>query len=359
MAEEKDKSQQTEEPTQKRIEEARKKGQVVKSREPSTAIAFLVLGLLLISGAGSFLAGTLKGSMGQFLLGDWHDAFSPDGMQRLFWQISADMALILATLTIPVLLLSLLAMFVISRPVLTFSPLKPKLERIDPIKGFKRMFSTRALVELLKSVLKLILISSVCWATASFYRVQALASTHMDAFTIGRLAFESSVWLVLGGGLFFLFLSAFDVLYQRWEHLKELRMTVKELKDEMKETEGDPHLKSRIRQIQMETARSRMMNDVPTADVVITNPTHIAVALKYEQGSAHAPKVVAKGKGRLAERIKEIAKENNVHIRENKVLARTLFKVVKVGQEIPEHLYEAVAIILAEVYNLKGMVPQR
>ena len=145
-----------------------------------------------------------------------------------------------------------------------------------------------------------------------------------------------------------------DVFYQRWEHTKSLRMSQKEIRDEHKESEGDPHLKAKIRQVQQEMARNRMMADVPKADVIITNPTHIAIALKYDAAKGGAPRVLAKGKGKVAEAIRAKAREHGVPIRENKPLARSLFKYVKLGDEIPDHLYEAVAIILAEIFRLKA-----
>ncbi|MFQ5335730.1 MAG: flagellar biosynthesis protein FlhB [Flavobacteriales bacterium] len=354
MAEDKDKSQQTEEPTQKKIEDARKKGQIVKSREPATAISFLLFGLLAIAGVGSYAMTQLNTMMHTYLGGQWHDVLTAGGVQRILVDIIIEMAVILLPFFIPIILLSLLVSFALGQPVLTFDPLKPKMERISFIKGMKRMFSLRSLVELLKSVMKLVIIAVLCWMTVSFYETAALNATFMEPIAIADLAVDSSVWLMLTCGALFFFIALADVLYQRWEHLKGLRMSIKEVRDEMKESEGDPHQKSRIRQIQMDQSRQRMMSDVPTADVVITNPTHLAIALKYEHGGSSAPVVVAKGQGKIAEKIRQIARENHVPIQENKLLARSLFKSVKVGGEIPEHLYEAVAIVLAEIFSLRG-----
>jgi len=354
MADEQDKSQQTEEPTQKKIEDARKKGQIVRSREPATAIAFLLFGLLSVAGVGNYAIMRLDMLMYTYLGGQWHDVFSADGMQRLLIDIVLEVAMILLPFFVPIILFSLLVSFAVGHPALTFEPLKPKMERISLIKGIKRVFSLRSVVELLKSVLKLVVIAVVCWVTISFYQTEALNATFMEPITIAGVAVDSSVWLMLACGALFFFIALADVLYQRWEHLKGLRMSIKEVRDEMKESEGDPHQKGRIRQIQMEQSRQRMMSDVPTADVVITNPTHVAVALKYEHGGTSAPLVVAKGQGKVAEKIRHIAREHGVPLRENKLLARSLFKCVKVGSEIPEHLYEAVAIILAEIFSLRG-----
>jgi len=193
-----------------------------------------------------------------------------------------------------------------------------------------------------------------CWFSIVDLLPLAIASVRQDALSIARIAVEGSLTLVGLVAFIFFFIALMDVIYQRWEHAKSQRMAQKEIRDEHKESEGDPHLKGKIRQIQMEQSRNRMMSDVPKADVIITNPTHIAIALSYPLGSAGAPKVLAKGRGKVAEKIREIARENEIPIRENKPLARSLFKSVKIGDEIPEHLYEAVAVIIAEIYRIKA-----
>jgi len=354
MADDQDKSQQTEEATPKREEDSRKKGQVPSSKEPSTALAFLVLASMGLTGAGAFAINRISGLMHDFLSGHVVMEATPEGMQILLLRISFDMAAIILPIALPVLFLGILVTFLVTGPVFTFETLKPKLEKISPAKGLKRLFSTKALSEFVKSLVKLCVISLACWMVISDLLPQAISMVSKDAGAIGNLAVDGSLKIAGLVAFIFFFIAATDVFYQRWEHAKSLRMAQKEIRDEHKETEGDPHLKSRIRQIQMEQARSRMMADVPNADVIITNPTHIAIALSYKLGSPNAPKILAKGKGKVAEKIREIARENNIVIRESKELARSLFKSAKVGDEIPGHLYEAVAIILAEIYRMKG-----
>jgi len=352
MAEEQDQSQKTEEATPKRLEESRKKGQVPTSREPATAIAFLTLASLGITGAGAYSMDRFGSLMRDFLAGKVTFEATPQGMQQLAIRLFGDLAAIILPIVLPVLLLGALATFLVTGPVFSFEPLRPKAEKISPAKGIKRLLSTRSLSEFIKSLLKLGVISLACWAIIDALLPAAVGAVRTDAADIARLAADGSLRLTALVAFVFFFVAILDVAYQRWEHGKSLRMGKQEVRDEHKETEGDPLIKSRIRQIQTEQARSRMMADVPKADVVITNPTHIAVALSYKLGSQSAPKVLAKGRGMVAETIRAIARKHGIAIRENRELARSLFKTVKVGDEIPAHLYEAVAIILAEIYSL-------
>ena len=354
MADDQDQSQKTEQATPKREEEARKKGQVATSKEPSTAFVFLMLASLGITGAGEFVAERLSRLMRDCFSGRLVIEANPDGMQMLILKLFSDIAAIVLPIVIPVMLIGVLVTMIVTGPVFSFETLKPKLEKISPMKGIKRMFSTRALSEFVKSLFKLSVISLACWYSMVDLLPQAIGAVRKDVFAIANIAVEGSLGLIGLVAAIFFFLALADVVYQRWEHAKSLRMAQKEIRDEHKETEGDPLIKAKIRQIQMEQARNRMMADVPDADVVITNPTHIAVALSYKMGSQGAPKVLAKGKGKVAEKIREIARQNQIVIRENKPLARSLFKSVKVGDEIPQHLYEAVAVIIAEIYRIKA-----
>ena len=354
MSDEQDKSQQTEEATPKRQEDARKKGQVPTSREPSTALSFLVLASLGLTGVGAFAIHRISNMMQDFFSGKVPFQANPQGIQELLLRVFGDIAAIVLPIVLPIMLLGMFVTVLVTGPVFTFETLKPKLEKVSPTKGIKRLFSTKALSEFVKSLLKLCVISLACWVIISDLLPESIGMIDKDVGTIANLAVEGSLKLAGLVAFIFLFVAGTDVFYQRWEHAKSLRMAQKEVRDEHKETEGDPLVKSKIRQIQMEQARSRMMSDVPKADVIITNPTHIAIALSYKLGSANAPRVLAKGKGKVAEKIREIARENNIAIRESKQLARSLFKSAKVGDEIPGHLYEAVAIILAEIYRMKG-----
>jgi flagellar biosynthesis protein FlhB len=231
--------------------------------------------------------------------------------------------------------------------------MKPKLEKVSPMKGFKRLFSTKSLAEFIKSILKIVIISLVC-ATIVTGLFPALLHTALQSPSdIAAMAVSGSVKIITLVAVVFGFIALADVLYQRWEHMKSMRMSKKEVRDEHKESEGDPQLKSKIRQIQMQQAQNRMMADVPKADVVITNPTRLAIALAYDPVSPGAPRVLAKGKGHVAAKIREIAAKHRIPMRENKPLARSLFKHVEIGDEIPEELFEAVAVILAEIFRLK------
>jgi len=353
MADEQDKSQQTEEASPKRLEDARKKGQVPSSKEPSTAISFLVLSLIVITGLGDWLADTLMQMMRGYLSGKFTMETTGKGMQTLLISTSADMAMIILPIALPAMLLGVLVTFLVSGPVFTFETMQPKLEKLSPLKGFKRLFSTKSLAEFIKSILKLTIISTICYITVSSLFPQILHAALKSPSDIATLAVAGSVQIVTLVAIIFGFMALADVLYQRWEHMKSMRMSKKEQRDEHKESEGDPQLKSKIRQIQMQQAQNRMMADVPKADVVITNPTRLAVALAYEPGSTGAPRVLAKGRGHIAAKIREIAHENRIPLRENKPLARSLFKHVEVGDEIPEDLFEAIAVILAEIFRIK------
>jgi len=354
LADEQDQSQKTEEATPKRQEDSRKKGQVPTSREPSTALTFLVLASLGFTGAGAFSIHRIITMMHDFISGKIIFEATPLGMQNLLLRLFADTAAILLPIVLPMMVLGMLITFLVTGPVFSFDTLKPKLEKISPLKGLKRMFSTRALSEFVKSLLKLCVISLACWWVMSGLFYSVLSSVRKDAASIAYLVVDGSLRLTALVGFIFLFVAGIDVIYQRWEHAKSLRMGQKEVRDEHKETEGDPLIKGKIRQIQMEQARSRMMADVPKADVIITNPTHLAVALSYKPDSPNAPKVLAKGRGKVAEKIKAIARDHHIVIRENRMLARSLFKSVRIGDEIPRHLYEAVAIVLAEIYRMKA-----
>ncbi len=353
MSDEQDKSQQTEEASDKRIEDARKKGQVPSSKEPSTAISFLVLPLIVMTGLGAWLAESIMQMMIFYLSGKYHLDATGTGMQTLLISTCIDMAKIILPIALPIMLLGVLITFLVSGPVFTFETMQPKLEKISPLKGFKKIFSTKSLAEFIKSILKLVIVSVVCSTIVSGLFPDILRSALHNPEDIATLAVSGSEQIITLVAVIFCFMALADVLYQRWEHMKSMRMSKKEVRDEHKESEGDPQQKSKIRQIQMQQSQNRMMADVPNADVVITNPTRLAVALAYEPGSISAPRVLAKGQGHIAAKIREIARENRIPLRENKPLARSLFKHVEIGDEIPEELFEAIAVILAEIFRLK------
>ncbi|OQX92747.1 MAG: flagellar biosynthesis protein FlhB, partial [candidate division Zixibacteria bacterium 4484_95] len=238
----------------------------------------------------------------------------------------------------------------------TLEPLTPKLDKLDIIKGLKRLFSTKTLFELFRDTIKVFIIGYVAFITLKGEMNNYIPLADQEVGQIMSFATRVALKVVLRAVGALLFLAILDYAYQKFEFEKKLRMTKKELKEEFKQYEGDPLIKSRIRRIQREMARTRMLQEIPDADVVITNPTHIAVALKYDADTMSAPKMIAKGERLLAEKIKEIAVKAAVPIVENKPLAKALFEAVEVGMMIPPRLFKAVAEVLAYVYKLKGKI---
>ncbi len=238
--------------------------------------------------------------------------------------------------------------------VFTLEPLKMKFDRLNPLAGLKRMFSPQKFIDLFKALFKIIGVFIIIWNTFKS-KVFPLAESNVyhPPLEMAGLLWQLMFTIVLRIALLLLALAIFDFYYQRWQYRKSLRMTKKELQDELKQTEGDPLVRSRIRQKQRQLSMRRMMQEVPKADVVITNPTHLAIALKYEAEKMAAPQVLAKGEGHIAAKIKEIATEHGIPLVENKPLARTLYQTVEIGEQIPPNLYQAVAEVLAFVYKLR------
>lgn len=351
MAEDSD-LEKTEQPSQRKLDQAREKGQVARSHELST------FSILMVGGAALwFMGGSLNAHMIKML----HDGltfgqdvvFKPELMTTRLYDLSLDMLITFA----PVLLMLLLAAFIsplfLNGFLFSTEALVPQFSRMNPISGIGRMFSAHALVELGKALGKATVVGGVATWVVWHHRddVMQLASlsTTTAASQLGDLVGGSFVAIVAA----MLIIVAVDVPFQIWDHNKKLMMTKEEVRQENKETEGDPHVKGRIRHMQREAARRRMMAAIPTADVVVTNPTHYSVALKYSDKAMGAPIVVAKGHDLVAHRIREIAMENHVPILEAPPLARALHKHTEIGDAIPEALYTAVAEVLAYVYQLK------
>jgi len=234
------------------------------------------------------------------------------------------------------------------------TPIMPDWSRIDPLSGFKRLLSIQGLVGLAKTFLKFLVVGWVAYRVIQAELPEILVMTQIAPESVFSLAGGALTQLFLWSGLVIAVIGAGDFGFQKWEHERKLRMSKQEIKEEQKTTEGSPQVRSRIRSLQREMARNRMMADVPGADVVVTNPTHLAVAIRYEADEMNAPRIVAKGSGFVAQKIKEIAKENNIPVMEDKPLARMLYKTVEIGQEVPSEIYRAVAEVLAYVYKLKG-----
>ncbi|MBB6443859.1 flagellar biosynthesis protein FlhB [Bacillus benzoevorans] len=347
--------EKTEKATPKKRQDSRKKGQVAKSQDVTVAIGLFAVFLFLLS-AGSYLKKSilsiLQHSFQEYMLMELTEA----NVQRIFFEIMKEMAMLVG----PIMLVGLIAGVAANyfQVGFLFAPesIQMKLEKIDPIKGFKRIFSLRSVVEFLKSILKLSIVGVITFLVLWSRMDEILI---LSQKTIGA-ALATLADLTLQMGLFaagaLLFLSLLDYLYQKYDFEKNIRMSKQDLKDEFKNSEGDPLIKSKIKQKQREMAMRRMMQEVPNADVIITNPTHYAIALKYDEKKLDAPFVVAKGVDYVAQKIKYIAKENQVIMVENRPLARALYSQAEIGATIPEEFFKAVAEILAYVYRTKNII---
>ncbi|MBZ2173858.1 flagellar biosynthesis protein FlhB [Schnuerera sp. xch1] len=347
-------AEKTEKPTPKKRKDARQEGQVLHSKEVSSA--FVLLAALL-----GFLA------FGEYIFNYFISFITEvysniESVDKLFLEndLMINFIKIITTflgLVAPVMLIAFLAALIINYLqvgfLFTTKPLKIKLNRISPIEGFKRLFSKRALVELIKSILKIILIGYIGYSFIIDNINQIISLSKFELNSLSKnlsdlvLNFSIRIVVVLIGIAFL------DYLFQWRQHEKQLMMTKQEVKEEYKQTEGDPLIKSKIKEKQKKIAMSRMMQDVPKADVIITNPTHIAVAIKYDKDLYMAPYVLAKGVDLIAENIKKIGDKYSIPIIENKPVARALYEFADIGDLIPEELYEVVAEILAYVYSLK------
>lgn len=344
--------ERTEEATPRRREEARKRGQVFKSMELIGAISLLST-YVVLRFVGPYMAGRVL-SFSRTLweegaLQDW----SESGVRLLLINTFLLVAIVVAPVLLGAMVAGLLGNYLQIGFLFTMEPLAPNFDRINPVSGFKRVFSRRALAELVKSLFKIGIIGYVAYKTVagdlqSFPIMIGLEMNQVVAF-MAALVSRLMLWV----GLSMLVLALADYLYQRYEYEQSIRMTKQELKEEFRQTEGNPEVRSRIRQKQREMSRRRMVQDVKKADVVVTNPTHYAVALSYKDKEMTAPKVLAKGQGLIALRIREVAKEAHVPVVENPPLARQLHRVAEVGRAIPADLYQAVAEVLAFVYQLR------
>ncbi|XJZ28513.1 flagellar biosynthesis protein FlhB [Bacillota bacterium Lsc_1132] len=347
--------EKTEKATPKKRQDARKKGQAAKSQDINTAVVLLAVFLFMLF-SGSYLKkgifSLFKSSFQDYLLMDATEG----NLQIIFLRTLKELALYLGPIMLVALVAGVAANFFQVGFMFTSEAIQPKLEKINPISGFKRIFSMRAIVELLKSILKIGFVGIVTFAILWKRMDEILVLSQKPIGT--ALATLSSLTVQMGlyasGAL--LFLAVLDFLYQKYDFEKNIRMSKQDIKDEYKNSEGDPQIKSRIKQRQREMAMRRMMQEVPKADVVITNPTHYAVAIKYDEAKRDAPFVVAKGVDFTAQKIKLIAKENDVITVENRPLARALYSQTEIGDTIPEEFFKAVAEILAFVYRAKNKI---
>jgi len=344
--------ERTEEPTPKRQVDSKKKGQIARSRDFNTMaiVALAAAGLLIM---GESLTDGLSQIMIQGLTPSRADIFDPMQLVDNFLATILDALIIILPFLMLMLLASLLSPILIGGWSFSFESLQPKMSKLNPIKGIAKMFSAKSLVELVKTMAKFILVTAVAvvvlWTQADSF----LQLGHQSVKTALAHAGELFGWGFLFLTIALMIIAAIDVPFQIWDHMRQMRMTLQEVKDEMKDSEGRPEVKGKIRQLQREMAERRMLEDVPQADVVITNPEHFAVALKYDQEKGQAPVVVAKGADFVAASIRKVAIHNDVTIVEAPPLARAVFYNTEIGDEIPEALYLAVAQILAYVFHLK------
>lgn len=355
-----DKSNKTESATPKRKEEARRKGQVAMSRDVSTAAILLggigLLATMLPVGLQRMTEMTRQGLTLSFSA-EFYEGMSIEQVYAVVIQAGFTVFALSLPIVLGVLVVGSAASLLQTGLLWKSDGLQPEFGRINPIKGLSRLASFRSVMELIKGLLKIAIVTGVgIWvARDDMLRIPGLIELDMGSVlqVTGWLALK--VGSAVAGAI--AVLAVLDYCYQRYEWERSLRMSKQEIKEEHKSTEGDPLIKSRVRTVQRELTKKRMMAAVKTADVVITNPTHLAVALKYDTATMSAPLVVAKGAGLIAERIRELARHHGVPVVENKFVARTIFQLVDIGKEIPADLYRAVAEILAFVYRARGVAP--
>jgi flagellar biosynthetic protein FlhB len=343
--------ERTEEATAKRRQDFREKGQVAQSKEVATA-ALLTMSLLLWVFYARYFWADLQDLYLALLRMMAEFRATPQAVINLAWKMGAVMAKLLWPVFLLTMVVGFFSSFLQIGPLFSTKVFQPELSKFDPIKGMAKFVSKRSAVELVKSLAKISLIGFVAYRTVANEFDTALTLSLLDLNqTLIFLANVAFLVLAKTCGIMIV-LAVIDFMFSRFEMEQKMKMTKQEVKEEFKETEGDPQLKARVRSVQQEMARKRMMAEVPTADVIITNPTHLSVAIAYRRDEMDAPQIVAKGADHLAFRIREIAKKHQVPIVENKPVARALYKQ-EVGEEIPEEMFTAVAELLAYVYSLK------
>jgi len=353
MADNQSDQEKTEEPTLQRREEFRNQGQVAQTKELSSALMLFGFCLMAWFTGAYFLEGF--SDIFRQLYGHFIPTVTATG------DISAPLRFAMEkiiVLSMPVFLVTLVvgvsASLMQVGVLFTGEPLTPNINKINPLEGLKRLFSLRSLVEGLKAIAKFLLVGGTIFYIIYQKRSMIPALIYLEPIQILSFVAQLFLQLLLVVGILMLVMSAFDYFFQRFDLEKKMMMTKQEVKEENKQREGDPLVKARIRRVQKEIANRRMMDDVPKADVIITNPTHIAIALKYDPSKYASPIVVAKGVDFVAGKIRELAKENNIPIVENKPLARTIYKTLNIGDQVPRELFAAVAEVLAYVFKIKN-----
>lgn len=352
MADDSD-QEKTEEPTGKRLEDARKKGQIARSRELNT-FAMLIISATILLMQGEQIGKGLLGIMRTEFQLSRETIFDPVSITQHFKLDMVDGLMLVAPFLALMVCVAIIAPLSLGGWIFSWDAVTPKFEKMDPIRGIPRLFALHGFIEMLKALLKILLIFAVAIALYKSYFAELLGlGVEPLGQSVGHaLNIIGSCFLLLSASL--VLIAMIDVPYQLWDHSKKLKMTLQEIKDEHKESEGSPEVKGRQRRMQMDMAQSRMMAQVPKADVIVTNPSHYAVALKYDQNSNSAPKLVAKGVDLIAAQIRNIALAANVPLVASPPLARALYYSTELEHEIPQGLYLAVAQILAYIYQLKA-----
>ena len=351
MAEQNDDAEKTEDPTQKKLEDALKKGDVAKSQEVSTWFAMLGTGLVVAIMAPS-AAGALQEALAGYLASSHQIPVDSGGLRQLWQGTGLRIGAILALPLLILLALALAGNMVQHQLIWSAERMKPKLSKISPLAGFKRLFSSESLVNFAKGLVKICVVSGLMVAVLWPHRDEIDTMILRETGSILVITRELILQLIAAILAVMTVVAAADFLYQRHRWLEKQKMSQREIKEEYKQTEGDPLVKGKIRQLRMERSRRRMMASVPDATVVVTNPTHYAVALKYEQGM-QAPLCVAKGTDQVALKIREIARDSDVPVIENPPLARALYALIDIDQEVPEEQYRAVAEVIGFVYRMR------
>jgi len=352
VSEDADESSKTEEPTEKKLEDARKKGNFAISREVGNWLMIVAALIILLAVMPNTLGG-MQRRLAFYVEHSHHLAMDRRGTGEVLWRALLDT---LWLLWLPMLLLVLAGAagsLVQKGWNVSWEPIVPKLEKLSPLAGFKRIFGATSLVELVKSVAKLVVVGGVAYLALKPMIVSVELFAGMEPMRLLAEVKELSYRLFVGVLAVLTLIAVGDLLWQRHSYNKKMRMTKQEVKDEFKQQEGDPMVKARVRQIRFERSRKRMMANVPNADVVVTNPTHYAVALKYDPTSMGAPVVLAKGVDQIALKIREVAKDKDIPIVENPPLARALYATVDIDEEIPSEHYRAVADVITYVFKLK------
>ncbi|KAF7787080.1 flagellar biosynthetic protein FlhB [Pseudoalteromonas rubra] len=344
--------ERTEEPTDKKISDARKKGQVARSKELGTTfvLIFSAVSLLLY---GPDIAKGLYNMMGRMFTLNRNETYDTTKMFSVWGDAFSEIIFPLSMFVLIIMVAGIIGNTLLGGFNFSWQAAAPKPSKMSPMKGIKRMFGPQAAVELVKSILKFVLVAgfAILLIKVFFYEILHLSIEQIPGSIMHSL--EILAWMFLALSCTMIIISAIDAPYQSYNHHKQLKMTLQEVKDEYKNSEGDPQIKARIRRTQREMSQRRMMQEVPDADVVVTNPTHYSVALKYDTEKAGAPMVIAKGVDELAMQIRKIAKGNEVPIVESPVLTRSLYHTTEVGDQIPQKLFTAVAQVLAYVFQLK------